>query len=313
MSPAGLGGAFDPRGPAAREIADLWWLMLILGAVVYVGVMAFLVAGLIRRQRDDSAAPGDESLPSKWILIGGVIVPTVVLAVVFGFSLGSMSALSNEIPDDAVVIDVVGRQWWWEVSYDGHDFVTANEIHIPVGEPVALRLTSADVIHSFWVPQLAGKMDALPDGINTMVIEADEAARFGGRCAEFCGLQHTKMGIDVIAEPREDFESWLDRQEQAAVIPDGGAALQGFEVFAEAGCAECHTIMGTEADGKAGPDLTHVASRVSLAAATLPNTPEHLTEWVSNPQEIKEGTQMPDIELSSEDLEALIAFLETLK
>lgn len=313
VSTAGLGGALDPRGPAAREISDLWWVLLLLGAVVYVGVVAFLVVGLMRRRRDDSAAPGDEGVPSKWILLGGVALPAVVLAVVFGFSLASMSALTNDIPDDAVVIDVVGRQWWWEVSYEGHDFVTANEIHIPVGEPVALRVTSADVIHSFWVPQLAGKIDALPDGINTMVIEADEAGRFGGRCAEFCGLQHTKMGIDVIAEPREDFDSWLEGQEQDAVIPDGGVARRGFEVFVEAGCPECHTIKGTDADGRTGPDLTHVAGRGSLAAATLPNTPEHLSEWVANPQEIKEGTQMPDTELSSEDLEALIAFLETLK
>lgn len=313
VSTAGLGGALDPRGPVAREISDLWWVMLLLGAAVYVGVVAFLVVGLMRRRRDESAVSGDEGVPSKWILLGGVALPAVVLAVVFGFSLASMSALTNDVPDDAVVIDVVGHQWWWEVSYEGHDFVTANEIHIPVGEPVALRVTSADVIHSFWVPQLAGKIDALPDGINTMVIEADEVARFGGRCAEFCGLQHAKMGVVVIAEPRDDFESWLDGQEQAAVIPDSEIALRGFEVFVEAGCPECHTIKGTDADGRTGPDLTHVAGRGSLAAATLPNTPEHLSEWVANPQEIKEGTQMPDADLGSEDLEALIAFLETLK
>ena len=309
---AASSGVFDPAGPVADEITGLWWVLAIMGIAVYVAVLAFLIAGLVRRRRDPSADPRDPDDTSRWVVLGGVVMPAIVLTVVFGLSLASSSALPDEVPDDAVVIDVIGHQWWWEIQYEDHDFATANEIHIPVDRPIAIRLTSADVIHSFWVPQLAGKLDALPDRVNTLVFTADETSRFEGRCAEFCGLQHTNMGALVIAETDEDFNEWIERQANPASVPQAGAAAEGFEVFTASGCGECHTIRGTEADGDEGPDLTHVASRSSLAAATLTNTPDHLSSWVSDPQQIKEGAKMPDIELTDGELDTLIAFLETL-
>ena len=272
-----------------------------------------MIAGLVRRRRDTSAEARDPDDTSKWVVLGGIVMPTVILTVVFGLSLASNSALPDDILEDAVIIEVVGHQWWWEVTYPDHEFSTANEIHIPVGEPIVVRLTSADVIHSFWVPQLAGKLDALPDRVNTLQFTADEVSRFEGRCAEFCGLQHTNMGALVIAEPRAVFSDWIAAQTAPATVPQTGEAAEGFQIFSESDCGECHTIRGTEAAGSEGPDLTHVASRSSLAAATLTNTPDHLRSWVSNPQQIKEGALMEDVELSDADLDALIAFLETLR
>lgn len=307
------GGIFDPAGPVATEITRLWWVLAILGSAVYVAVIVFMIVGLVRRRRDPSAEAEDPDTTSNWVVVGGVAMPAVILSVVFGLSLASSSALPHEIPEDAIIIDVVGHQWWWEVAYEDHEFSTANEIHIPVGEPIVVRLTSADVVHSFWVPQLSGKLDALPDRINTLQFTADEASLFEGRCAEFCGLQHTNMGALVIAEPAADFSSWTDSQATPATVPQTGEAAEGFEIFNESGCGDCHTIRGTAAEGDKGPDLTHVASRSSLAAATLTNTPDHLRSWVSNPQQIKEGALMPDVELSDTDLEVLIAFLETLQ
>lgn len=306
-------GVFDPAGPVAAEITRLWWVLAILGGAVYVAVIVFMIVGLVRRRRDPSAEAKDPDDTSKWVVLGGVAIPAVILSAVFGLSLASSLALPNEIREDAVIIDVVGHQWWWEVAYEDHGFSTANEIHIPVGEPVVVRLTSADVVHSFWVPQLAGKLDALPDRVNTLQFTADEASIFEGRCAEFCGLQHTNMGALVIAEPAAEFSDWVDAQTSPASVPQTGEAAEGFRIFTSAGCGKCHTVRGTDADGKEGPDLTHVASRSSLAAATLTNTPDHLRSWVSNPQQVKEGALMPDIELSDADLDALIAFLETLE
>lgn len=310
---AASNGIFDPAGPVAAEITRLWWVLAILGGAVYVAVIAFMVVGLIRRRRDPSAEATDPDDTSKWVVFGGVAMPTVILSVVFGLSLASSSALPNAIPDDAVTIDVVGHQWWWEVTYPDHGFSTANEIHIPVGEPIVVRLTSADVVHSFWVPQLAGKLDALPDRVNSLQFSTDRASRFEGRCAEFCGIQHTNMGALVIAEPAADFDQWVARQAATTSVPETGEAAEGYRIFTQSGCGDCHTVRGTEAAGSDGPDLTHVASRSSIAAATLTNTPEHLRTWVRDPQQVKEGALMPDIELGDADLDALIAFLETLE
>ncbi len=289
-------GSLDPAGPVAAEIAELWWWLLVLGALVYLLVIAVLLRALTRRH---GPAPG------LLLVGGGVVLPAVVLTAVFGLSLRSMRAIPHEA-HGALVIDVVGHQWWWEVRYPGAGVVTANEIHVPVGRPVDLQVVSADVVHSFWVPELAGKIDALPDYANSLLIQADAPGEYRGVCAEFCGLQHAKMNLLVVAQPEAEFAAWLAAQAQPAV----GAPPQ---VLHGAGCGDCHTIRGTGAAGEMGPDLTHVASRRTLAANTLLNTPEHLRRWLEDPQQVKEGTQMEAVDLTAAELDALLTYLGGLR
>ena len=313
--------SFDPAGPVARDIAGLWWLMLALGVAVMAVFGVALAVGLGRRSRavrqnpsiarPGPADPGRSAL--RWIVVGGVVMPVVVLLVVFGFTVQTMRATPGAAPPDALRIDVLGHQWWYEVRYPDEGVTTANEMHIPVGRPVEIRLRSADVIHSFWVPALAGKLDMLPGRENVLVLEADEAGSYQGSCAEFCGLQHAKMRFLTVAEEPERFAAWLATQRRPAAEPSGGDIRRGREVFAAAGCGECHTVRGTPAGGQKGPDLTHLASRETLASGTLPFTRRHLAEWISDPQGVKRGTQMEAPDLSGEDLEALLAYLESLR
>lgn len=304
-----LAGVLDPEGPAARQIEDLWWLLLVLGTVTFVIVVVVLVAAFRRPEFTEDEVPDVR----RWLVLGGVVLPAVGILAVLVATLGSMRAIADEAPEGALAIEIIGHQWWWEVRYPDHDVVTANEVHIPAGEPVELRLTSGDVIHSFWVPALAGKMDLLPDGVNTLVIEADEAGRYQGRCAEFCGLQHARMELVVVAASATDFRSWLDEQAEPAARPASAAARRGAELFSATGCAECHTIRGTGADGEVGPDLTHLASRSRIGAGTLPLTTDDLERWVADPHEFKSGTAMPAADLSDEELDALVQYLELLR
>lgn len=293
----------------ARDIAVLWWLMLALGVAVLVVFGVALGAGLLRRP--GSGDPGPSAL--RWIVAGGVAMPVVVLIVVFGFTVRTMRATPAAAPPGALRIDIIGHQWWYEVRYPDQQVTTANEIHLPVGRPVELRLTSTDVIHSFWVPALAGKLDMLPGRENILVLEADEPGVYQGSCAEFCGLQHAKMRLVAVAEPPERFASWLADQRRPADDSADDTIRRGREVFGAEGCGSCHTVRGTMASGEKGPDLTHLAGRRTLAAGTLPFTRQHLAEWIADPQGVKRGTQMEAPELSDEDLEALVAYLESLK
>ena len=213
------GGSLDPQGPVAEAMADLWWLMLVLGVVVFIVFAVLLGIGLFRRPSDATgdADDGDASgRTGRWLVGWGVIGPLVIIAVVFGATIQAMRVMEDDAPPDALVVDVVGQQWSYEVSYPDHDVTMTNELHIPVGRTVALRLTSADVIHSFWVPELGGKLDMLPDGVNTLVLRADEPGEHVSRCAEFCGLEHTTMRLTVIAEPAEQFDAWLADQQATA-------------------------------------------------------------------------------------------------
>lgn len=308
-------GSFDPKGPVARGMAELWWVMVAISVVVFLIVLVALwYAAFRRRDAVAESKTDDVSLsPSRWIVWGGVVMPLVVLTVIFALTLSAMRSITPSLPSDPVVIEVVGNQWWWEIRYEGHEFATANEIHLPVGEPVEIRLTSADVIHSFWVPNLGGKMDALPDYENSLVLQADEPGDYRGQCAEFCGLQHAKMGILAIARPRAEFDEWLAAQALPAREPSGALEMRGRDVFLEAGCPQCHTIRGTSANGDTGPDLTHVAARQTLAAVTIPNTPEHLSNWIADPDSVKSGTEMDPSPLGKEELEALTAYLGALR
>jgi cytochrome c oxidase subunit 2 len=311
-----LAQALDPEGPVADSAAGLWWLMLALAVGVFIIFAVVLGVGLFRARPGDApeAGPQPPDRFGPWLVGGGVALPLIVIAIVFAATVHAMRDVPTTAPDGALIVEVVGHQWWWEVRYPAEGITTANEMHIPVGRPVALQLRSADVIHSFWVPALGGKLDLLPDRTNTLVLEADEPGRHVNRCAEFCGLQHTLMGMDVVAEPPEAFAAWVGGRQAPAAEPAAADARRGRDVFAGRGdCASCHAVRGTTAAGTSGPDLTHVASRASLGAAAVPNTPEQRARWVSDPHTIKRGVAMPAPDLSAEELRDVLAYLEGLR
>ncbi len=310
--------ALHPGGPAAERIADLWWIMLAGASAVFLLVMVILFRAFTHRGfRAEPRTASDDRGPTKMILAGGVALPAVVLAPLFVFSLYTFAKLTPPEGDEAVDLVITGKQWWWDVEYTGDKpqdrLRTANEIHIPVGRPVRIQLRSSDVIHSFWVPALQGKMDLVPGKVNNTWIQADSAGVYRGECAEYCGLQHTRMQFRVVALPAEEFAGWLEESRRPAAPAADSAAKAGQAVFLTSGCAFCHTVRGTPARGTAGPDLTHLASRRTLAAGMLPNTKGHLAGWVSNPQAIKPGNKMPQIPLRPEELQALLAYLGSLR
>jgi cytochrome c oxidase subunit 2 len=239
--------------------------------------------------------------------LGGA-VPAVIVTAYFAVSLVAASALAAPAAA-SVHVEVVGHQWWWEFRYG--DVVTANELHVPIGERVELRLLSADVIHSFWVPELQGKTDVLPNQTNTMWLVASRGGRYDGVCAEFCGVQHAWMRLVVVAEPRAEFDRWLARQAEPRRAPSGVAA-EGERIFTTDVCASCHAIRGTPAAAKIGPDLTHLASRSLLGAGALPNGAEALRAWLADPAHFKPGVLMPNASLDDRELEALVAYLASL-
>lgn len=300
-----------PQGPGAERIAFLWWLLFGLGTAVYGIVILVLLVALFRTRTSEH---------SRWrqygkylLFFGGIGLPLAVLPVVYGFTLNTMSQLNRTAEADELVIEVIGHQWWWEVRYPQYDIVTANELHIPVNRPVQLRLTSADVIHSFWVPELHGKKDLIPGQINEFWIEANAAGVYRGLCAEFCGIQHAKMLFVVVAEADETFASWLANQQLPALPPETELAQAGYEIFMETGCAECHVIAGTPADGDLGPNLTHFAGRLTVGAGIAPNNRGYLAGWIANPHGLKPGNLMPASDLSGPELQALLAYMETLQ
>lgn len=303
----------NPAGSKAETVATLWWVLFAVSMVVIVGVTAVLLwAVATRRGPDTRIRPGSGG---RLVLVAGIVVPAVVLTATYAVGLTAMRSM--RAPAEAasdIRVDVVGHLWWWEVRYPGRDVVTANEIHVPVGSTVRLRLTTADVNHSLWVPQLAPKTDLVAGRTNTMWLRATETGVYRGRCAEYCGMSHGHMGFSVVAQSPDDFESWVrDRRRPAAAEPDSEAAARGREIFLAGSCASCHTIAGTAADGEIGPDLTHLASRAWLGAETVPNDPEQLAAWITDPRQFKPGARMPPQPLSAPDLAALVAYLETLQ
>ena len=296
---------FEPRGPVAAEMTFLMWVLVVLGAAVFVAVVGLLVVGLVRR----TEATPEDTIERRWLGGGGLVLPALLISVVFALTLSAMR--DTRLEPGGVTIGIVGHQWWWEIHYDG--FSTANELVIPAGEPVTFEVASADVIHSFWIPGLGGKIDMLPDTTNTVILEATEPGEYGGACGEFCGIQHARMRLRVIAVTPDEYANWTAAQLVDAAPPDIGLTADGLDVFMGAGCGDCHTIRGTSAIGDSGPDLTHLASRETLAAVTLPNDAEQLGQWIRSAQSLKHGVAMPDTELSERDLEALVAYLGTLR
>jgi cytochrome c oxidase subunit II len=303
-----------PEGPGAHRIAGLWWFMFWVSAVVVAVVTALIVIGVLPgRRRRTTRDPGTPRWAGRMVLLGGLVVPVVVLAVLWLLTLSDMSALSHPSRAAAMRIQVVGHQFWWEIRYPQQGVVTANDVHIPVGRRVEIELTTDDVIHSFWVPQLTGKTDLVSGRTNRMWIQADRAGVYRGQCAEYCGLQHANMIFYVVADSPARFRDWLNREGRDAATPTDPLALEGQRVFLASACVGCHTVRGTQAAGKVGPDLTHVGGRVSIGAGTLPNTPEKLLIWITDSQAVKPGNLMPPIPLSPDELSALVAYLEGLK
>jgi cytochrome c oxidase subunit II len=312
----GLQSALNPAGPLASTIAGVTWMFFAVCGLVYVLVLAALGWAILRRRHPSDDAP--ETSQRLTTVVTGAAAATVTI--VIGLSFASVVAgrgLMTPSGTGAVKIGVIGHQWWWEFQYHGSspsDLVNSpNELHIPVGVPVVLKAISRDVIHSFWVPNLHGKRDLIP-GIETQTwIQADAPGTYRGQCAEFCGHQHAHMAFEVIAEPGDAFQSWLQQQRQAAAQASTPDTRRGHDVFMRNACVMCHTIRGTDAGSRVGPDLTHVASRRRIAAGTLPMTREHLSQWVVDSQDAKPGNRMPPNPLPDEDLQALLSYLETLR
>ncbi len=318
--------AVDAAGPQAGRIAGLWWFFLALLGAIFVAVIAFTAWALLRRDRGIdperieqlhvAPSPSERRLTR---VVGTATVATVLillLLLVVSVSTGkAISELGNK--QTGLVVELTGNQWWWYVRYLNDDasriVVTANEIHIPVGRPVMIRETSNDVIHSFWVPNLHGKRDLIPSRVTTEWIQADYPGRFRGQCAEFCGLQHAHMALWVVAEPEAQFEAWMDHQRQPGAAPSDPDRARGQEIFLNHACVLCHTIAGTPAAGSVGPDLTHVGSRLTLAAGTLANTKGNLAGWITDPQTVKPGNHMATVPLRSEEVQPLVDYLESLQ
>lgn len=304
-------GSLSPQGDVAEEIGDLTMLLVIAGTAVFVIVLVAL--GLAVRPGRDQSDDLDSRRSRRLVLGGGVVLPVVVLVPLTVVMVLAGADLGDRREEVDLEIEVVGHQFWWEVRYPEHEVVTANEIRIPADTPIRLLLRSEDVIHSFWAPQVAGKIDLIPGKTNELTFSVEEAGTYQGFCAEFCGLQHGRMRFLLIAESEAAFEDWLAEQAEPAADPVGDAEAAGREVFFEYGCAACHTVRGAGADGDVGPDLTHLASRRTLGAGTVPNRRGHLAGWVVDPQSVKPGNLMPPTPLSGEDLSALLAYLEGLE
>ena len=321
MNP-GLHDTLQAMGPQAGHFVDLWRIFLVVCMVVFGAVLAALLLALRRAPRVDVPVPPDlrtvnqpEPGPRRHVIVAVTAAVLGLLALLVA-SVFTDRALARLPLKDAIHIEVTGHQWWWTVKYLGDPqdtFVTANEIHVPVGRPVIVQLKSDDVIHSLWVPSLAGKKDLIPGRTAVMTFRADQPGLYRGQCAEFCGLQHAFMAFNVQAEPPEQFEAWRKQQLTPPAPPADAGALRGQAVFQSSSCAMCHAVAGTLAGAQHAPDLSHVASRQTLAAGTLPNTPAQLAAWIADPQKFKPGTTMPATPLSGEDLAALVAYLGTLK
>lgn len=315
----GWQSTLDPRGPQADTLATLFWVFTAILTAVWLLTMAALLLAL-RREHTARAGPLMREPQAERGMTRAVTAATIfTAAIVIALTVVSYAAqralfTGNEAP---LALLVKGHQWWWEVTYEdaqpSRRFTTANEIHVPVGQPVLIKLQSSDVIHSFWIPSLAGKMDVIPGRENRLVIEASKDGTFRGQCAEFCGWQHAHMAITLVAHPAEDFERWRESQISTAEPPDDPLRKRGMEIFLSRPCVMCHQIRGTPAAGKVAPDLTHVGGRLHIAAGTLPNSRGNLAAWITDPQGIKPGARMPLVRLEANEIEPLTRYLEGLR
>ena len=309
--------SLNPVTPRGGAIADLFGLALILSLVVFLLVTGVLIYVIIRFR--DSGRPGDPEPPqvhgNMKLEIAWTAAPVILLAVLFILTVQTMRTVGAAASAGGLPIRVIGHQWWWEYQYPGLGIVTANELHVPVGQPIELEITAADVIHAFWVPQLGWKKDAIPGGWTTgIVTQFDQAGVYDGWCTEYCGTQHAWMRVRLIAEPREQFDAWVRQQQQPAATPQAATALRGQELFLRNTCVNCHAVRGTAAAAQVGPDLTHFGGRSTIGAGVVDNTPENLHRWIREVQAVKPGALMPNYTaMSDEEIAALVEYLGGLK
>ena len=311
------GGPQSVTPPHGNNMKDIWSLFVPifwLSVIVFAIVQGLLIVAVVRFRRRPGGPPARQIHGNTKLELTWTIIPAVILAFIAVPTLTTIAKFA-ETPQNAITVRVVGHQWWWEFQYPDLGFTTADEAHIPVGVPINWELESADVIHSFWVPNLAGKTDVVPGNHNRMTFTADAAGTYLGQCAEFCGIQHANMRFQVVAESMTDFNAWADNQKKPAVKPaqENASAQQGEQVFQTAGCAGCHTINGVAIGGNIGPNLTHFGQRDCIAGCVLPNTKSNLATWLRNPQAVKEGTIMPNLHLSDTQVNDLVAYLEGLQ
>ncbi|QEG01319.1 Cytochrome c oxidase subunit 2 precursor [Stieleria maiorica] len=302
--------ALDPAGVGAARIADLFHWMVGGGVVIWLIVIGLAVYSIV-------VPRGHRPRLTKTLVIGGgAVVPTIVLSSLLCYALAMLPDLHQPPPTGSLTVQVSGVRWWWRVQYrtdNGQTIETANEIRLPVGEAVDFKLTSEDVIHSFWIPSLGGKVDMIPGRMTRLKLHPTRVGTFRGVCAEYCGTAHAQMRFDVIVMRRPEFDDWLSSQRSEAREPAQQPAIRGSVLFKRKGCGACHTIRGTEAQGRVGPDLTHLASRISLGAAIKPNHTENLRRWITETHHVKPGVTMPAFQsLDEGEVDAIVAYLEQL-
>ncbi len=305
----------DAAGIQSVRIETLWWVMFWVTTVVTVLVFAILALAVSRARREPTAAPDDRRLLRY--VTGGTVATVVILFGLLLITIVTSRAIASQYDAQALQIEVTAYQWWWNVEYQHPEpeqrVRTANELHIPVGRTVGIKLLATDVIHSFWVPALHGKLDAIPGHETTLWLRADRPGIYRGQCAEYCGTQHAHMAFVVIAEPADDFERWIQAQRTTAAEPQSPQEQRGLYLVQRSACVMCHTIRGTAAGGRMGPDLTHIASRGTILAATAARTPDNLQRLIDNPHAFKPGVRMPALNFSDDDRAAIVAYLERLR
>ena len=311
----------SPASGSAKAIADLMWVVFGVSLVVFLLIegMLFFVVFKFRSKKgknDESSLPpqteGNQKMEIAW-----TVLPAIGLLIIFIISIGTLQTIVNRPAPDAsnpgvINVKAIGHQWWWEFQYPDLKIVTASEMHVPVNAVVYVQVDSADVIHSFWVPQMGGKTDVIPGHTNLTWFQPTELGTFVGECSEFCGDEHTHMRMDLVVETPEQYQAWVDLQTSA--LPQiSGAAAEGEVLFLEGACSSCHAINGTKASGLSGPNLTHFGSRKSIGGKVFENNPANLAIWLDDPTQVKPGVLMPDLGLSTEQINALVAYLDSLK
>jgi cytochrome c oxidase subunit 2 len=313
---------FAPASTPAQSIFGLSLFVLTTVAAIFIVVFSMLAYSVVkfRDRHDDDCAEPPQIYGSNQVELAWTVIPVLIVVGLFLATAHVIASIQNATPPPgSLEVVVIGHQFWWEYRYPDSKIVTANELHIPVSDPAHptptfLTLLSADTVHSFWVPRLSGKTDLVPNHPNQMWIDPHETGLYLGQCAQYCGTQHAKMLLRVYVQPRAEFDRWVREQQQPAMLSKSGAATSlGQRIFESTSCVSCHTVSGTSANGSFGPDLTHLMSRDTIAAGAATNTPENLRLWIQNPNAVKPGSKMPAMGLSDQDVNAVAAFLETLR
>jgi cytochrome c oxidase subunit 2 len=316
LSPTNI---FAPASTPAKSIFGLSLFVLAVTGAVFLVVFILLLYSVVkfRKRKNDDGREPPQVYGSNQVELAWTIIPILIVVALFMATARVIAIVQKaSAPSNAIAVTAIGHQFWWEYRYPGLGVVTADELHVPVSDPAHptptfIKLLSADTDHSFWVPRLAGKTDLIPNHPNSMWIDPHEAGLYLGQCAQYCGTQHAKMLLRVYVQSRDEFDRWIQQQRQPALV--NGAVSQGQRIFETTACINCHTVSGTVANGRFGPDLTHLMSRDTIAAGAAKNTPENLRQWILNPDAIKPGSLMPAMQLSDQDLDALTAYLQTLR